>query len=51
MPTSDVTHRETVGFLAQCLRASMLAGEEGRGQEGRGEVQRKGEERRKLRED
>lgn len=48
MPTSDVTHRETVGLLAQCLRAAMLI--ESRGKE-RGEEGRKGEERRKLRED
>lgn len=29
VPTSDVTHRETVGLLAQCLRAAMLAGRRG----------------------
>lgn len=39
MPTSDVTHRETVGLLARSLRAAMLAGRGG--EERREEVKRR----------
>lgn len=38
MPTSDVTHRETVGLLAHSPRAAMLAGRRG---ERREEVKRR----------